>query len=79
MNKSQFRSPLYPYLLLIPQLSIIVIFFYWPAAEAIRSSFFLEDPFGFSSTFVGLDNYHDMCRDPTMCERQSSRCCFRCS
>ncbi len=60
MEKSQFRSPIYPYLLLLPQLSIIVIFFYWPAAEAIRSSFFLEDPFGFSSTFVGLDNYRDM-------------------
>ena len=60
MNKSQFRSPLYPYLLLIPQLSIVVIFFYWPAAEAIRASFYLEDPFGFSSTFVGLDNFEDM-------------------
>lgn len=60
MHKSQFRSPLYPYLLLLPQLSIVVIFFYWPAAEAIRSSFYLEDPFGFSSTFVGFDNFRDM-------------------
>ncbi|WP_136659825.1 ABC transporter permease subunit [Nitratireductor sp. XY-223] len=60
MIKSQFKSPLFPYLLLLPQLSIVVIFFYWPAAEAIRSSFYLEDPFGFSSTFVGLDNFRDM-------------------
>ncbi len=59
MKRVQFSRPLFPYLLLVPQLSIILIFFYWPAAEAIRSSFYLEDPFGFSSTYVGFDNYHD--------------------
>ncbi|SCZ66113.1 ABC transporter permease subunit [Epibacterium ulvae] len=59
MKKVQFSRPLFPYLLLVPQLSIIMIFFYWPAAEAIRASFYLEDPFGFGSTFVGLDNYRD--------------------
>lgn len=59
MKKVQFSRPLFPYLLLIPQLSIIAVFFYWPASEAIRSSFYLEDPFGFGSTFVGLDNYRD--------------------
>ncbi len=60
MKRVQFSRPLFPYLLLIPQLSIILVFFYWPAAEAIRSSFYLEDPFGFGSTFVGLDNYRDV-------------------
>lgn len=59
MKRVQFSRPLFPYLLLVPQLSIILIFFYWPAAEAIRSSFYLEDPFGFSSTYVGFENYHD--------------------
>ncbi|MQQ08614.1 ABC transporter permease subunit [Epibacterium sp. SM1979] len=60
MKRVQFSRPLFPYLLLVPQLSIILLFFYWPAAEAIRSSFYLEDPFGFGSTFVGLDNYRDV-------------------
>lgn len=41
----------------MPQLVVIAVFFYWPAADALRLSFFLEDPFGFSSTFVGLDNF----------------------
>ncbi len=59
MKRAQFSRPLFPYLLLVPQLSIIAVFFYWPAAEAIRGSFFLEDPFGFGSTFVGFDNYYD--------------------
>ena len=59
MKKVQFQSVYWPYLLLLPQLSIVIIFFYWPSAEAIRASFYLEDPFGFGSTFVGLDNFTD--------------------
>lgn len=60
MKKAQFSHPVFPYLLLLPQLFIIAVFFYWPSAEAVRSSFYLEDPFGFGSSFVGLDNYVDM-------------------
>ena len=48
-----------PYLLLAPQMIIIAIFFFWPAAEAIRASFYLEDPFFGNATFVGLQNYAD--------------------
>ena len=47
-------------MLLFPQLLIIVIFFYWPAFEAMRSSFFLVDPFMGTGTFVGMDNYFDL-------------------
>ncbi len=57
MKRAGFAQPWLPFLLLLPQLLIIVIFFYWPAAEAVRSSFYLEDPFGFGSSFVGLENY----------------------
>ena len=49
-----------PILLLLPQLLIIAIFFYWPAAHAVQSSFYLQDPFGFGSTFVGWENYADL-------------------
>ena len=59
MEKSQFTSPWMPYLLLAPQMVIIAIFFIWPAAEAIRASFYLEDPFFGKATFVGLQNYSD--------------------
>ena len=59
MEKSQFQNPWFPYLLLLPQMGIIAVFFLWPAAEAIRSSFFLEDPFFGKATYVGLDNYRD--------------------
>lgn len=59
MKRVQFSSRYLPYLLLLPQFAIISIFFYWPSAQAIHSSFFIEDPFGFGSAFVGLDNYTD--------------------
>lgn len=59
MKKAQFTNPWLPYLLLAPQMVIIVIFFLWPAFEAIRTSFYLEDPFFGRATFVGLENYTD--------------------
>ena len=49
-----------PMLLLVPQLIIIAVFFYWPAWQAVQSSLYLEDPFGFGSTFVGVENYTDL-------------------
>ncbi|MEO9613919.1 MAG: ABC transporter permease subunit [Nitratireductor sp.] len=60
MNKVRFGHSIVPYLFLLPQMAVVAVFFYLPAGEAVRSSFFLEDPFGFSSTFVGLDNYADV-------------------
>ena len=59
MKRVQFSSPYLPYLFLAPQMAIIFVFFYWPSMQAIQSSFYLEDPFGFGATFVGLSNYSD--------------------
>ncbi|WP_237154094.1 ABC transporter permease subunit [Oryzibacter oryziterrae] len=64
MKRVQFQSRWVPYVLLLPQLTIVCLFFLWPAGEAIRSSFYLEDPFGFGSTFVGLDNFKTILSDP---------------
>ena len=60
MKRVQFNSRFLPYLFLLPQLAIIAIFFYWPSIQAIHSSFYIEDPFGFGSTFVGTSNYTDV-------------------
>ena len=57
MKRAGFTTRWLPILLLMPQLIIIAIFFYWPALHAVRSSFYLQDPFGFGETFVGLRNY----------------------
>lgn len=64
MKRVQFNSRFLPYFFLAPQFCIVAIFFYWPAVQAIQSSFYIEDPFGFGSTFVGLANYADMFSSP---------------
>ncbi len=58
-KRVQFSRPLTPWIFLLPQLAIVVIFFYWPSVQAVTSSFYIEDPFGFGSTFVGFENYTD--------------------
>lgn len=52
-----FNHPVLPYLLLLPQLLITAVFFFWPAGQSIYASFFREKAFGGSASFVGLDNY----------------------
>jgi sn-glycerol 3-phosphate transport system permease protein len=49
-----------PYLLLLPQLAITVVFFFLPAGQAMWQSMRLEDAFGLSSQFVGLQNFADL-------------------
>ncbi|MFT0531757.1 sn-glycerol-3-phosphate ABC transporter permease UgpA [Castellaniella hirudinis] len=55
-----FRHRTLPWLLLAPQLAITLVFFFWPAGQALWQSFRLEDPFGLSSQFVGLENFADL-------------------
>lgn len=63
MKRAGFTNIWLPVALLLPQLMIIAVFFYWPAGWALQSSFYLQDPFGFGSTFVGTDNYTDLARN----------------
>ncbi|HEU0229064.1 MAG TPA: sn-glycerol-3-phosphate ABC transporter permease UgpA [Burkholderiaceae bacterium] len=53
-----------PYLLLIPQLAVTVVFFFLPAGQAMWQSFRLEDAFGLSSQFVGWQNFIDLFSNP---------------
>ena len=57
-----FRSSWLPYLLVAPQIAITVIFFFWPAFQAVFYSFFLQDAFGTQSQFVGLANFVELFR-----------------
>jgi sn-glycerol 3-phosphate transport system permease protein len=63
-KKVIFKGIALPYLLLLPQLAITAVFFFWPAGQAIYSSFLREDAFGLSREFVGLENFTDILRDP---------------
>jgi sn-glycerol 3-phosphate transport system permease protein len=63
-KRAIFSSKVLPYLLLLPQLAITLVFFYWPASQAVWQSFLLEDAFGLSSEFVGFENYRYLLRQP---------------
>lgn len=59
-----FRSRFLPYLLVLPQIAVTLIFFFWPSYQALESSFYVEDAFGFSRNWVGLQNYVELFDDP---------------
>ncbi|WIY53595.1 sn-glycerol-3-phosphate ABC transporter permease UgpA [Devosia sp. YIM 151766] len=63
-KRTIFPNKLLPYALLAPQLAITLIFFIWPALQAVKSSFEREDPFGFRTTFIWFDNYRRIFSDP---------------
>ena len=59
-----FPNKILPYLLLAPQLAITLVFFYWPASQALYQSMLREDPFGLSTKFVWFQNFSKVLRDP---------------
>jgi sn-glycerol 3-phosphate transport system permease protein len=63
-KRAVFGGKLLPYLLLVPQLGIISVFFYWPASQAVWQSFLQQDAFGLRTSFVGLENYRDLLTNP---------------
>jgi sn-glycerol 3-phosphate transport system permease protein len=58
-----FQSTWLPYALLAPQIAITIVFFFWPAAQAIWFSFLVQDPFGLRTEFVWLQNFAELFRD----------------
>ena len=59
-----FRSTWLPWLLLVPQMAVILVFFFWPAGQAIVQSLQQQDPFGTSIEFVGFANFRQLFADP---------------
>ncbi|MCZ0736864.1 sn-glycerol-3-phosphate ABC transporter permease UgpA [Phreatobacter sp. AB_2022a] len=59
-----FDGKVLPYMLLMPQLAVTLIFFYWPAAQAVWQSFLIQDAFGLSTEFVWFENYRDLFSKP---------------
>jgi sn-glycerol 3-phosphate transport system permease protein len=59
-----FSGWLFPAVLLLPQLAVTVIFFFWPAGQAIVQSVQGGDAFGLSTRFVGGDNFATLFADP---------------
>ena len=60
-----FRSRWLPWGLLAPQLLVVAVFFFWPAAQALVQSLQQQDAFGQTVTWVGLANFEALWNDAT--------------
>ncbi len=64
-KRVRFKSWWLPWALIAPQMAIILIFFFWPAGQALYQSVLQQDAFGTSTQFVGLENFKALFRDDT--------------
>jgi sn-glycerol 3-phosphate transport system permease protein len=58
-----FRSAWLPYVLVAPQIAVTVIFFFWPAFQAVYQSMQLQDAFGLQTEFVWFENFKSLFSD----------------
>jgi sn-glycerol 3-phosphate transport system permease protein len=62
-KRVRFQSGWLPYALILPQLLITIVFFFWPAGQALIQSLLVEDAFGARSQFVWFDNFRELFHD----------------
>ena len=62
-KRVMFGSRWLPVVLIAPQIAVSLVFFYWPAVQALFQSVFIQDAFGSSMEFVGLENYKTLFSD----------------
>ena len=67
-KKVRFKSHWLPWVLLAPQMAVVLIFFFWPAGQALYQSVLHEDVFGMSREFVGMQNFSRLFNDPLYLE-----------
>jgi sn-glycerol 3-phosphate transport system permease protein len=63
-RKVIFNNKVLPYVLVAPQLAITLVFFFWPAGQAVYMSVLQQDAFGESVRFAGLANFAYVLADP---------------
>jgi sn-glycerol 3-phosphate transport system permease protein len=59
-----FKNRWLPYLLVTPQIAITLVFFIWPASQALMQSVLIQDPFGLRTEFVWFENFIELFSDP---------------
>lgn len=64
-KRVRFKSAWLPWALIAPQMAVILVFFFWPASQALLQSMQMQDVFGTSTEWVGLDNFRRLLDDPS--------------
>lgn len=67
-KRTPFRSTWLPWVLIAPQVSVIGIFFFWPALQALLQSLQQSDAFGTSVEWVGFANFQRLWQDASYLE-----------
>ena len=62
-KRVRFKSSWLPWVLVAPQMAVVLIFFFWPAGQALYQSVLSQDPFGGSTEFVGWENFDRLFSD----------------
>ena len=64
MKRTVFANRWLPYLLVLPQVAVTIVFFFWPAAKSVWLSLYKSAPFGGRDVYVGLDNFTALLTNP---------------
>ena len=67
-KRARYKSAWLPYALVAPQILVSILFFFWPAVQALYQSVLLQDAFGNSVQFVWFENFIALWNDPTYLE-----------
>ena len=63
-KRAFFKEKWLPYALLLPQVAITIVCFYFPTAQALYQTILIEDAFGTSTQFVWFENYVHLLSQP---------------
>ena len=64
VDRAVFKSRWLPYVLVLPQVVVTIIFFVWPSANSLRLSLFRVSPFTGDLQYVGLLNFVRLLSSP---------------
>jgi sn-glycerol 3-phosphate transport system permease protein len=67
-KRVRFKSAWLPWVLVAPQMAVVLVFFFWPAAQALLQSMMQQDAFGGVSEFVGMENFDRLFADDSYLE-----------
>ena len=62
-KRVRFKNWWLPWVLIAPQMAIILAFFFWPSGKMLYMSVLQENAFGTSSEFVGWQNFLQLWND----------------
>jgi sn-glycerol 3-phosphate transport system permease protein len=67
-EEGRFKSAWLPWVLIAPQMAVILVFFFWPAGQALYQSVLQQDAFGTSQRIRRLENFERLFNDPSYLE-----------